>query len=132
MKSASKMAMNSPCDGFEAVFQRAGFVAFAIGAMDVDDGHALRGVALDAGAGDFARFVGGIVEDLNVEQFARIVEARDGFDEALDHVALVEDGKLDGDARPIGDSRRRSRNIFASKRSSRRPASSGAGRRPRG
>ena len=87
--------------GLQSIFEGAGFVTFAIGAVNVDDGQALRGVAFDAGAGDLAGFVGGIVEDLHVEQFAWVVESRDGFDQTLDHVALVENGKLDGDARPL-------------------------------
>jgi len=98
--------------GFQAVFQGAGFVAFAVGAVDVYDGHALRGVALDASAGDFACLVGGVVQHLHVEQFGRIVEARDGFDEALNDVALVEDGQLHGDAGPIRDRRRIRGDIF--------------------
>ena len=87
--------------GLQAVFQRAGLVAFAIGAMDVDDGHALRGEAVHAIAGDLLRFIGGIVEHLHVEKLARIVEARNGFDEPLDHIALVENGELNRDARPV-------------------------------
>ena len=94
------------------MFERAGFVAFAIGAMDVGDGHALRGEALHAVAGDFLRLVGGVVEHLNVEQLARIIETGDGFDQALDDVALVVNGKLNGDARPLGDRRRRGREYF--------------------
>ena len=89
--------------GFKTVFERAGLVAFAIGAMDVNDRQAGGGVALDASAGDLASFVGGIVEHLNVEQFARIIESRDGVDEALDDVALVEDGKLYGNLGPVDD-----------------------------
>src|SRR5208282_4509295 len=96
----------------EAVFERSGFVAFAIGAVDVNDRHALRSVAFHASAGNLASFVGGIVKDLNVEQFARVVEAGNGFDEALDHVALVEDRKLDGDTGPILDLGRRAGNIL--------------------
>ena len=46
-------------------------------------------VAFNAVARDFLRFVGGIVEHLNIEQFARIIERGDRFDEALDDVALV-------------------------------------------
>ena len=53
--------------GFQPIFQRAGFVAFAVGAMDVDDGHALRAVALHASARDLLRFIRGIVQHLHVQ-----------------------------------------------------------------
>src|SRR5713101_861043 len=87
--------------GAEAVFEGASLEAFAVGAMDAGDGHARGGVAVDASAGDVAGFIGGVIEDLNVEKFAGIVEAGDGFDEALDDVALVEDGKLYGNLGPV-------------------------------
>ena len=98
--------------GVKTIFERAGFVTFAIGAMDVNNGKTARSVAFDAGTGDVARFVGGIIEDLDAQQFARIVEQRDGVDEALDDVAFVEDGELYSNLWPVGDSRRWSRNIF--------------------
>ena len=59
------------------------------------------------------RLVGGIVEHLDFEQFARIIEARDGFDQALDDVALVVDGKLHGNLGPLGERRRRAGNVVA-------------------
>ncbi len=61
--------------GFQAIFQGARFVAFAVGAVDVNDGDTLCGVALDASASDFAGLVGGVVQHLHVEQFPRVVEA---------------------------------------------------------
>ncbi len=97
----------------EAVFEGAGFEPFAISPVNVGDGHALGGMAVNAGFGDFAGFVGGIVEDLNVEKFARVVEARNSFDKALDDIALVENGKLNGDARPLFYFRRRAGNVLA-------------------
>ena len=94
--------------GFQPVFQSAGFVAFAVAAMEVNDSHALCGVALHTGSSDFAGLIGGVVQHLHVEQLGWVVEARHSFDETLNDVALVEDGQLNGDARPIGH-RRRSR-----------------------
>ncbi len=87
---------------FEAFVEGSGLVAVAVGAVEVDDGlgrHAgeAAGVALDDLAGDLAGFVGGVVEDLDFEAVARVVDAADGFDEALDDELLVEDGELDGD-----------------------------------
>src|SRR6266699_2471322 len=61
--------------GFQAVFEGAGLVALAVGAMDISDRRALRGVALDAGASDFAGLVGGVVKDLHVKEFGRVVES---------------------------------------------------------
>ena len=99
--------------GFQPFGQRAGLVAFAIVAMQVADIGAEGLVALDAGAGDLLRLVGGIVEHLDFEFLGRIVEARDGFDQPLDDVALVVDRKLHGDARPLVRIGRRGREIVA-------------------
>ncbi len=90
----------------QAIFKGAGFVAFPVGAVDINDGHALRGVTFDASASNFASFVGGIVQHLHVKQLGWIVEARNGFDESLDHIPFIEDGQLHGDARPVRDRRR--------------------------
>src|SRR5215472_5151624 len=79
---------------FQALLQRAGLEAFTIVAMDVENWHAQSLLAFNASSRDDLRFVGGIVQQLNFKFFARIIELRDGFDEALDHVAFVEDGKL--------------------------------------
>jgi len=81
--------------------------------VNVRYGHARRGVAVDAGFGDFTSFVRGIVENLNVEEFTWIIETRDGFDKALDDVTLIEDGELDGDAWPLVDWRWRAGDVFA-------------------
>src|SRR5215475_6518248 len=43
---------------FETIFEGASFETFAIGAVNVSDGHALRSMAVDASFGDFASFVG--------------------------------------------------------------------------
>jgi len=80
--------------------------------MNVDDRHALGGVALDASARYLASLVGGIVEDLNVKQFAGVIEAGDGFDEALDYVAFIKDRKLNGDAGPMFDFGRGAGDVF--------------------
>ncbi len=82
----------------EAGIERAGFEAVTVGAVNVDDGVAEGGVAVDDGRGDVCGFVGGVVEDLDFELFARILHGADGFDEAVDDELLVEDGQLDGDA----------------------------------
>ena len=73
----------------------------AVSAMVVADGVAERHVALDEAAGHVDGFVGGIVEHLDVEFLRGILQLADGFEQALDHVLLVEDRQLDGNARQI-------------------------------
>jgi hypothetical protein len=82
----------------EAFVERAGFEAVAVGAMDIDDGMAERGVALDDFCGDLLGFVGGVVENLDFQAVARVVDGADGFDEAVDDKLLIVHGELDGDA----------------------------------
>ena len=97
---------------FQAVFQRASLVSVAIRSMDVSDRHALRSVALHARARNVLRFVGGIVQNLNLQQLPRIVETRDSFRESLNDIALIENWQLHGHARPVCDRWRRRRDIF--------------------
>src|SRR5215472_12095564 len=73
---------------FQALLQRAGLEAFTIVAMDVENWHAQSLLAFNA-------------------------SSRDGFDEALDHVAFVEDGKLYGNLWPLGDGRWRAGDVAA-------------------
>ncbi len=113
MKSASKMATIFALGRVQAIFERAGFVSFTIGAVDVNDGEARRGVTFDAGASDLASFIRGIIEDLDVEEFARVVKERDGVDKSLDDVAFVENGELYSNLWPVDDGRRWARNVFA-------------------
>jgi hypothetical protein len=49
------------------------------------------------GFGDAHCFVSRIVEHLYLELLARVVDRRNGFEQALDDVQLVEEWKLDGD-----------------------------------
>ena len=86
----------------EAFFECAGLVAVAVGAVEVDDGlrreaFGAGGIALDDGFGDDGGLVGGVVEDLDLEAVARILDAAAGVDEAVDDELLVIDGELDGD-----------------------------------
>ena len=76
----------------------AGFVAVAVRPVENGDVDAslppLKGALPGQGGG----FVGGVVEDLDLEQVAGVGEAAGRVDEALDDVLLVIDGELDGDA----------------------------------
>ena len=81
--------------------------------MDVDDRDAEIAIALDAIASHGLRFVRRIVEHLNLEQLARVIELRDSLDQALDHVALVVDRELNRDLRPLRHFRRRTGHVLA-------------------
>ena len=102
-----------PVRGLQPVFESPSLIALAIGAVNVRNRHALRGMSFDAVAGDFTGLVGGIIEHLHIEQFARIVEARHRVHQSLDYVALVVDGKLYGNFGPLDDSGRRAGDILA-------------------
>ncbi len=55
------------------------------------------GVTLHDGLGDDNGFVGGVVEDLDLEAVARVFDAAAGVDQAVDHELLVIDRELEGD-----------------------------------
>jgi hypothetical protein len=69
--------------------------------VEIDDGVAERAVAFDDALGDGGGLVGGVVEDLDLEEVARVLDFGDGFEEAIDDELLVKDGELDGDAREL-------------------------------
>ena len=81
----------------EPFLQCAGFVSFAIGAVEILDRMPDVPVFLAKGFGELMAVVGGIVEHLNLQKFARILDL-DGFvDQPLQHVALVIKRQLDRD-----------------------------------
>ncbi len=57
------------------------------------------GVALDHRLRCVHGFVRGIIQHLDVELLARIIQAAYRFHQPVHHELLVEDGKLHGDAR---------------------------------
>ena len=97
MKSASKIATSSPLRDFEPGVERAGLVAGAVGAVEVDDVVALVAEALDVRAHERLRLVGRVVEHLNLEAIARVVHARDRIEQARRDGGLVEERELDRD-----------------------------------
>ena len=99
--------------GFQALLQSAGFVTFTIVAMNVFDGNAKLLIAFDAGAGDFLRFIGGIVEKLDLKFIARIIELGDAIYKTFHNVTLVENRELDRDSGPFGEGGRGARNVAA-------------------
>ena len=64
--------------------------------LDVD---ALGGESADGDLGDAARLVGRVVEHLNLEPVARIIEAADRVDQPIGDIHLVVDRQLNSDDR---------------------------------
>ena len=79
--------------------ERARLVPGAIGAVEVLDVDALRGEAPDRQLGDAARLVGRVVQHLDFEQLARVVDAAHRLDQAIGDVHLVVERQLDRDDR---------------------------------
>ena len=99
MKSASKMAMNSPRATFRPASSAPALYPVRFGAVEVLDVDALRGEAAHRQLGDAARLVGRVVEHLDLEQLARIVDAADRLDQAVGDVHFVVERQLDRDDR---------------------------------
>ena len=98
----------------QAGIQRTGLKAFAVGAMVIADVVAHRGVALHYRPRDLHGFVGGIVEHLDFQLFARIFHLADALHQSVDDVLLVEDRQLNGDPGQFVEVRRRvSHFVFA-------------------
>ena len=104
MKSASKIATNSPRATLETGLERARLVAVPIGAVEILDVDAFRREPPHRQLGDAPGFVGRVVEHLDLEQLARIVEPAHRLDEPVGDVHLVVERKLNRD-----DRRRRQR-----------------------
>ena len=91
-----------PSRRLEPLGQRSRFVSFAIRAVQIMNLETKRAVAFDASARDCLSLIGGIVEQLDFEQAGRIVQPRNGLDEALHDVTFVKDRKLYSYVRPGG------------------------------
>ena len=81
----------------------AGLVAVAVAAADICDVAALLREPGGGGASSLAGLVLRIVEDLNLEAFARIVERTDGVEQTIDHVVFVVERQLHGDDGQLGE-----------------------------
>ena len=73
--------------------------------MEIDDVVSERGVALDHGARNLDGLVGGIVEHLDLQLIARILDLADAIHQPVDDVLLIENRQLNGDARQFGEAR---------------------------
>ena len=104
-KSASKIRMNSPL-AVRRPFSSAPALkperstrwTYSI----VELGEAARELG-DLALADLLRLVGRVVEHLDLEAVARVADARDGLEQPLDDVHLVEERELDRHARQIGE-----------------------------
>ena len=93
------MATNSPFDDFESGFEGSSLEAVAILAVDIGNWIAQGRIPLDDAAGDLDGLVSGVVKELDIELFTRVIEAADRIQQSLDDVLLVEDRQLHSDAR---------------------------------
>ena len=82
-----------------AVFKRAGLVAGAVGAVDVFGIETAGFQSLDAGAADVHRFVGGVVQKLDLQLVLRVIHGGDRIQQAVHHVHFIEHRQLDGHQR---------------------------------
>ena len=87
--------------GEQSVFQGAGFVSGAVGPVDEFGVESCGDQFGDFPSADVHCFVGGVVQHLDLQPVARVIEAGDGIDEASDDMLFVENGQLDGDQRQI-------------------------------
>jgi len=87
--------------GAQAGGQGPGLVPGAHVARQVDDLEALPPQAIHGVRDELARLVGRVVEHLHLEPVARVVEGRDGVQEAPGGVFFVIDRQLEGDGGPV-------------------------------
>ncbi len=87
----------------DPVGQGPGLEATPRAAVEVLDASAPTPPSGNASRGDGARLVRRIVEQLDLEAIARIVEAARRIDQPLDDVSLVVNGQLHGDAWQLAD-----------------------------
>ncbi len=84
---------------FQARLQRARLEAAAVAAVMVADLVTQGRITLHYAACNFHGFVRRVVEHLNVQLFARVIQFADRLHQAVDHELLIENGQLDGNAR---------------------------------
>src|SRR5437667_357365 len=74
----------------------------AVATVEVGDREPARAELARGLGDDRAGVVGGVVEDLDLEAVARVVEGADSLEQPARDVALVVEGKLHGHGRPLG------------------------------
>jgi hypothetical protein len=78
--------------GSQPSFQRPGFEAGAIGPMNQFDIKAALAQFRGAIRRNLTRFVGRIVQHLDLQTIARIIQFADRAQQSLDHINFVENG----------------------------------------
>ena len=111
MKSASKIAMNFGLGDLQPGLEGPGLVAAAIHPVQVRDVEAARGVPAHRQLGNLGRLVRRVVQDLDLEQLARVIHLADRVDQAVRDVHLVVDRAAGRDPRQLGERRRRERRV---------------------
>ena len=89
----------------EARLERSRLVAAPVDPVQVADVDASGRVTAHGRLRNCLGLVGRVIQDLNLEQLPRVVHLADGVDQPVRDVHLVEDRKLDGDARQDVESR---------------------------
>ena len=87
--------------GLQPFLQRPGFEPFAIIAVMIFEGKPQRAIALDKRLGEGRGIVGRIVQHLDLEQVARVLNVTYFVDQPFDDIAFVEDRQLNGDPRQL-------------------------------
>ncbi len=105
MKSASKMATNSPSRNFQPGIERSRLEAFAVRAVVIADLVSERRITLHHRSRHLYGFVGRVVEHLDLQLLARIFDLADAIHQAIDNILLVEDGQLNRHQRQFGEMR---------------------------
>jgi hypothetical protein len=95
----------------QTLFERAGLVARAIGAMAERDVVAALAQLFGLLARDAGRLVRGVVEHLDLELVLRVVDLSDALEQPLRDVHLIEHRQLNGHARQFAETRGRQRRI---------------------
>ena len=67
--------------------------------MQIRDVEPALGLPLDRLCRNVAGLIARVVQHLDLEQMARVIELADSLDQAVRHVHFIENRKLDGDAR---------------------------------
>ena len=101
MKSASKIATKSPRGRLQPLGQRAGLVPGPVGPVQVRDRVAQSGHLLARLAGDLGRVVGAVVQHLDLQLLARVVDLTGGLDDPLGDEVLVVHRQLHGHPRQL-------------------------------
>ncbi len=99
MKSASKIATKSAGRIRQPGLERARLVTRSIDAMQIPDVESAERVPSHRQLGYGRRFVGRVVQHLDLEQLPRIVHLADRIDQAIGDVHLVENRELHRHAR---------------------------------